>query len=405
MVGAPAKLDKQQAQQLFLAGMTVAAIAADVGVSKRRVQQAVQNVRTDHPGQAMPTPDDATLDAMVMQQRMQLGPNYGRGMMAGALRAAHPGYAFGEHRVNETLARLFPDEHEARKSWAQMKLERGHYHAPYFGYSVHLDLDCKLQEYGLYIGAIVDGCSRCVCTLTALTDKLPITIYTALWMVFVAAHGFPDQLITDHGTEWLVVAFICHFMRYTFGMNGRAAHSAVPSTRNIRVEKFNFEINVRVLIPIRTLLNEMEAAGIMDKHNHIQVGAFSSLMQPLMQVGLDRLRGAWNEHYVRSIRDRPGTGGKPNDRAARFPHPGGQLTFPPGFDGVAEYEQQYGPLRREREAAPTLDRWYGQPAAQQHRDAAVGAAFGGATAAQVWDEILAENYVRFLTAYAVYVSM
>ena len=50
------------------------------------------------------------------------------------------------------------------------------------------------------------------------------------------------------------------------------------------------EINVRVLAPIRLLLNMLESQQLLDKDDGLHVGAFSFIMSCLMQVGLDRLR-------------------------------------------------------------------------------------------------------------------
>ena len=65
---------------------------------------------------------------------------------------------------------------------------------------------------------------------------------------------------------------------------------AAPVPTQTQVEKFNFQINQSVLIPIRELINFMESAAILDKYNDIHVGAFSSIMVHLMQCGLNRLR-------------------------------------------------------------------------------------------------------------------
>ena len=54
------------------------------------------------------------------------------------------------------------------------------------------------------------------------------------------------------------------------------------------------------------LLNFLEAGNWLDKDNAVQVGAFAAIACSLMQVGLDRLKAAWNEHYVASKRGRPG---------------------------------------------------------------------------------------------------
>ena len=56
---------------------------------------------------------------------------------------------------------------------------------------------------------MIDGCSRLCCALTALTTKLPYTAYKLLFEPFIYSYGMPDQLITDHGTEWAVISFVC----------------------------------------------------------------------------------------------------------------------------------------------------------------------------------------------------
>ena len=150
---------------------------------------------------------------------------------------------------------------------------------------------------------------------------------------------------------------------------------------------------------MRKLLNMMEAAALLDKDDPMHVGAFSALMQPLVQVGLDRLTKAWNHHRVKGVPGLPGSGGRPCERALRFPNPGQLLALPVGFDAVAEYEMWLTPLRREPEGAAAQDRLYGQPAAQQHRAAAVALVCGGSTIEELWEEILAGLYTRFVLMY------
>ena len=96
-------------------------------------------------------------------------------MMVGALMASHPGYHFGRPRVDEALALLFPAARAARCSVSQRRILRGHYHAPNFMHSCHLDLACKLQEYSVYVAAMIDGDSRMCLSLVALDNKLPST--------------------------------------------------------------------------------------------------------------------------------------------------------------------------------------------------------------------------------------
>ena len=59
-------------------------------------------------------------------------------------------------------------------------------------------------------------------------------------------------------------------------------------------QRFNYEINVRVLIPIRLLINYLIANRLLDEDNEEHINAFGAIIQPVMQVGLDLLRDAWN---------------------------------------------------------------------------------------------------------------
>ena len=103
---------------------------------------------------------------------------------------------------------------------------------------------------------------------------------------------------------------------------------------------------MRVLVRFRRLINYLVGRRLLDKFDQVQVYAFSQLAQPLVQYGCDLLQTAWNAHGVAHVRSArcdggrhlPGSGGVPNTRAHDYPHPGGQLALPRGFDGVREYE-------------------------------------------------------------------
>ena len=78
----------------------------------------------------------------------------------------------------------------------------------------------------------------------------------------------------------------------------------MPDCRQTRVERFNFEINMRVLANIRALINAMEFDGLLDKNCHTHTVAFSCLMQPIM-CALERATaivcvvggGRWREGF------------------------------------------------------------------------------------------------------------
>jgi len=101
-------------------------------------------------------------------------------------------------------------------------------------YSTHIDLACKLQEYRIFVAVAIDGRTRFVHSLTALMNKLPVTVYEEFVAPFLAADALPDQIVTDKGREWYVAAFVCLLLARRAGRaGGRAAHRFVPSTRNV----------------------------------------------------------------------------------------------------------------------------------------------------------------------------
>ena len=130
------------------------------------------------------------------------------------------------------MARHDPMAHAARRIWAQKRIEP--YHAPNFMHSVHLDLACKLQQYNLYVAAMIDGDSRMCLALRAIRTKIPFVIYMTVFLPCVLAFGCPDQLVTDKGPEWDIAAFVQLAMQELFfPQRPRSAHKYTTSTRNV----------------------------------------------------------------------------------------------------------------------------------------------------------------------------
>ena len=128
------------------------------------------------------------------------------------------------------------------------------------------------------------------------------------------------------------------------------------------VERFNYEINIRVQIPVRAALFKLERLRLLDKTIHAHVGAIQFLALPLMQYGCDLLRLAWNQHNRRIIRGVAGTGGRPEDLRRTRPHPGHQMRLPAGVDGLREYARAGGRgLNRAPQTAALRDRLLYRP--------------------------------------------
>ena len=146
--------------RLYEAGLNSQEIASAVGLGQRRVQQIVAKAGL-RPA-AKPIPPRRQLRRILKLEVARHGGNYGWGMLHGALVAHHPGYRLPRRRVLAALRELFPVDAAKRDAWTAQRLERGRYFAPHAHYSWHLDYACKMQEYGVYVGACLPA-SRCRC--------------------------------------------------------------------------------------------------------------------------------------------------------------------------------------------------------------------------------------------------
>lgn len=144
--------------RLFAAGRGCASIAAAVGVSVRHVRRLVVAAGLRPPQTPMPPPD--LFDAIIRREVKRHGGAYGYGMMRGVLSAHHPEWRFPRRRVLEALQRMFPGDAEIRKRYTAQRLERGRVFSPHDGYTWQLDYACKLQQYDIYVAAIIDTCTR-----------------------------------------------------------------------------------------------------------------------------------------------------------------------------------------------------------------------------------------------------
>ena len=173
------------------------------------------------------------------------------------------------------------------------------------------------------------------------------------------------------------------------------------------MERFNYEINMRVLVPFRRLINYMERRGLLDKDTPAHVCAFSALAQPLVQYGCDLLLAAWNEHSRAGVRSRgrqlPGSGGVPSERMRMYPHPGGQLRLPQGLDGVEEYEHvSCEGLPRMSEALKADACHCPGGGRRQRRHSHIAYIMGDVEHA--WIRLQRSSFSHFAHAYSVYLS-
>ena len=76
----------------------------------------------------------------------QVGPTYGRKMMKGLL--YFMGVRASEMRVGESLSRVNPGHHDARRTATARQTNPVPYHADYFGHKLHIDQNEKWSCMG-----------------------------------------------------------------------------------------------------------------------------------------------------------------------------------------------------------------------------------------------------------------
>ena len=152
----------------------------------------------------------------------------------------------------------------------------------------------RLQDYGLYQGAVMDVCTRFVFTLSMLPTKLAAVVYTVVEEPALRAQGVPIKLTTDKGREFDVVAFAVR-LAHGLANTGAPGHVYVPSKRNVRIERFWGQVNVMINLPMKLMLLWMESNNVLNVDSTRHVGAIQALALPMMQFACNNLRLLWNE--------------------------------------------------------------------------------------------------------------
>ena len=132
---------------------------------------------------------------LVCEMVYHMGHSYGYRQIWDRLAPCYGQFHISRRAVKRACMGLFPLQFAARRGHAMRRLLRGYFYAPYVGYSMYIDANCKLQEYGVYVSGAQDGKSRCILSLKCVTDLLMCTVYTETWLPAVATLGFvPDQV-------------------------------------------------------------------------------------------------------------------------------------------------------------------------------------------------------------------
>ena len=113
----------------------------------------------------------------------------------------------------------------------------------------------------------------------------------------VEKYGIPSRVRSDMGGENILV---CYYMVSVKGI-GRGSYLAGSSTRNQRIERLWRDVFRCVASTYYSLFHSMEAAGVLDPDNEVDLMVLHSLYLPHINHYLEEFTKAWNKHPIRTV--------------------------------------------------------------------------------------------------------
>ena len=155
---------------------------------------------------------DRELDEFVRLRVRNVGHSYGRRSLQGLLGAE--GIRVSQRRLGRSLRRTFPLAHSVRTQTLGRWIIPIPYRAEFYGEKIHFDQNEKLVMYGAVHVVAVDGYSRKIVVFRTMPRKNPITIYCTIFRPLLLHDGIWNQLRSDHGTEFVLIATLQQFLAH-----------------------------------------------------------------------------------------------------------------------------------------------------------------------------------------------
>ena len=302
------------------------------------------------------------------------------------------GLNVSEHVIRVRYNICFPAQRMRRLLWVALRLMRRNYNAPYFMYSWHSDMNCKLVDLSIFWTGAVDGCTRALLWLEVLTDRLPLSVWPHFERAALAL-GVPDQLITDFGIENRLMAYACNVTHELLEERpSRPPHVAVMSVLNVRIERIWGDVNVRINRIVRLFSFFLEGHLHFNPSHPVHLGALHRVLLPALRVAARMYMDTRNNRRIKGR-----NAGIPLRMIASRPRPAHLhrelstlISFPDTYPGELAEQQERARVR-------AYDPLQGMPAADA-RDAAVQEMM---TPAERWSSLLRYSWVDVAAMWAV----
>lgn len=227
------------------------------------------------------------LDFLV-KRFLEQNPNCGQIMIRGYLVSS--GIHIQRRRIRESLVRVNPLQRRLHQ-----RITRRRYRVPGANSLWHIDGHHSLIRWRFVIHGGIDGYSRMVVYLKCSTNNRSATVMTEFYEA-TKRFGVPSRVRSDKGGENVLV---CHFMILVQGV-GRGSHVAGCSTRNQRIERLWRDVYRCVASTYHELFHSMEAIGVLNPDDEIDLFVLHCLYLPRINHSLDEFLNAWNKHPLRT---------------------------------------------------------------------------------------------------------
>ena len=198
-------------------------------------------------------------------------------------------------RLRQSVARTDPLRRLVR--WQQV-ISRRTYSVRRSNSLWHIDGHHSLIRWRMVVHGGVDGYSRMIVYLACSTNNRSLTV-RKLFVEAVEQYGVPSRVRSDKGGESVLV---CQFMVAVRG-TGRSSHIAGSSVHNQRIERMWRDVYRCVCSTYHELFYSMEAMGVLDPVNDVDLFVLHCLYLPRINHSLGEFARAWNLHPIRTERN------------------------------------------------------------------------------------------------------